>query len=126
MIKRKRTSRTDCRYRAARCRVGWLVLALATAMTIGGTAQGDSAEPLFRTVDLNVGQKEKVELRDGQMAEVTLVSVEPERDHVMGAIRQVRVDVEVNGQRSTKSAGQRAVSIAGDGGRRADRLPGDR
>lgn len=57
-------------------------------------------DPLMRAVDLNVGQQEEVVLVDGKKATVKLLDVHEHRDTVRGALRQVRVVVEVDGQRA--------------------------
>jgi hypothetical protein len=48
-------------------------------------------KPLLRTVDLDRGESQLVELADGSRARVKLLDVEEERDGVRSAIRQARV-----------------------------------
>ena len=54
--------------------------------------------PLVRTVDLDVGQSQVVELHDGSQATVRLLALEEIRDSVCKAVRRATVDVEVNGE----------------------------
>lgn len=65
------------------CAVGW----------------GQATEPLLRTVDLEVGEAARVELADGSVAEVKLLNLEERRDSLREAVREARVEVEVNGER---------------------------
>ncbi|HEV3255508.1 MAG TPA: PKD domain-containing protein [Gemmataceae bacterium] len=55
-------------------------------------------QPLFRTVDLNRGELQEVDLSNGTKAKVKLLGVEETRDRLRSAIRLARVKVEVNGQ----------------------------
>jgi murein DD-endopeptidase MepM/ murein hydrolase activator NlpD len=55
-------------------------------------------EPLFRTVDLNVGQQCEVELCDGTKTTVKLVDLQEKRDALRNAVREARVTVEVDGR----------------------------
>ncbi|NLX94950.1 MAG: peptidoglycan DD-metalloendopeptidase family protein [Rhodopirellula sp.] len=57
-------------------------------------------DPLMRAVDLNIGQKQEVPMAGGKKATVKLLDVQENRDEVRGALRQVRVIVEVNGERA--------------------------
>jgi len=71
--------------------------------------------PLVRTVDLNIDELAVVELHDGTSVEVQLIDVEPIKDPVMNAVREVNVTVQVNGETITlKSASyQLPVTVAG-------------
>src|SRR6266704_943718 len=62
-------------------------------------------QPLFRVVDLDIGTTERVQLPNGMGATVKLVSINETRDKVRSAIRDARVDVEINGTRATLSCG---------------------
>ena len=80
-----------------------LVFALLAALPVAQAAEQDHTahKPLLRTVDLDRGESQLVELADGTRARVKLLDVEEERDGVRSAIRQARVKVEVNGQTTT-------------------------
>ncbi len=54
--------------------------------------------PLVRTVDLDIGQSQTVQLHDGSQATVRLLALEEIRDSVCRAVRRATVDVEINGQ----------------------------
>jgi len=76
----------------------------ARAAWAQGTSQQARAEglpaainPLVRTVDLDVGETQEVELADGSKARVKLVNVQEARDPLRKAVREARVTVEVNG-----------------------------
>jgi hypothetical protein len=62
-------------------------------------------KPLFLTVDLRVGEVQKVQLSDGSKANVKLLDVEETRDKVRSAIREARVKIEVNGKSETLISG---------------------
>jgi murein DD-endopeptidase MepM/ murein hydrolase activator NlpD len=57
-----------------------------------------TVEPLFRTVDLDVGQRQKVTLQDGTKATVELLELTEKRDSVRKAVRKAQVKIKVNGQ----------------------------
>lgn len=65
----------------------------------GAVGWGEATEPLLRTVDLEVGEVARVELADGSVAEVKLLNLEERRDSLREAVREARVEVEVNGER---------------------------
>ncbi len=69
-------------------------------------------QPLFRVVDLDVGAVEQVRLGDGTNATVKLLSTSETRDHVRSAVRDARVEVEVNGARATLSCGSYRLPVA--------------
>src|SRR5262245_47138288 len=71
-----------------------LVLPLSPALDRGEEVR----KPLFLTVDLDRGEQEEVELSGGTKVKVKLVGVEETRDTLRSALRQARVNVEVNGQ----------------------------
>ena len=56
-------------------------------------------DPLVRTVDLDIGDRAKVELADGTSASVRLLGVKEDRDTVRGALRRATVELEVDGCR---------------------------
>lgn len=57
-----------------------------------------SLEPLFRTVDLNVNEEREMDLADGSLKRVKLISVLEKRDPLRGAVRRASVTVEINGK----------------------------
>src|SRR5690349_15911208 len=72
-------------------------------------------QPLFRTVDLNVGATERVQLPNGAGATVKLLSTAETRDKVRSAIRDARVELDIDGTRATLSCGnyRLPVTVAG-------------
>ena len=60
-------------------------------------AGAESAQPPFRTVDLNIGEAEEVKFSDGTTAKVKLLGVKETRDQVREAVRRAEVKVEING-----------------------------
>src|SRR5438034_6538651 len=62
-------------------------------------------EPLFRVVDLNVGVADQVHFSDRKSATVKLLSISETRDKVRSAIRDARVEVEIDGAYATLSCG---------------------
>ena len=85
--------------------LNYVVVFLAASLC---TAQ----QPLFRVVDLDVGATEQVPLPDGKSATVKLLSTSETRDRVRSAIRDARVDVEINGTRATLSCGNYRLPVA--------------
>src|SRR5262249_48605232 len=75
--------------------------ALVAALLSGAAAAEEPRQPLLRTVDLNVGQAQEVQLADGTRANVKLLDVAETRDKVRSAVREARVKVEVNGAAET-------------------------
>jgi murein DD-endopeptidase MepM/ murein hydrolase activator NlpD len=71
-----------------------------------------SQQPLFRVVDLDVGATERVALPNGKSATVKLLSTSETRDRVRSAIRDARVEVEINGERTTLSCGNYRLPVA--------------
>jgi murein DD-endopeptidase MepM/ murein hydrolase activator NlpD len=69
-------------------------------------------QPLFRVVDLDVGVAEQVRLADGTNATVKLLSTSETRDHVRSAVRDARVEVEINAARATLSCGNYRLPVA--------------
>ena len=69
-------------------------------------------QPLFRVVDLDVGAAERVQLADGGSAAVKLLSTSETRDRVRSAIRDARVDVQINGASATLSCGNYRLPVA--------------
>ena len=75
-----------------------LLPVLSLALAFGLAACSRTAEmPLLRTLDLETGETQQVELSDGKRVEVKLLGVEATRDTVREAIRSSRALVEVNG-----------------------------
>ncbi len=73
------------------------LLLLASSSAIRG--EEAPLEPLFRSIDLDVGQSREVVLPDGTTATVKLLAVEEIRDPVRDALRGAELTVEVNGVR---------------------------
>ena len=69
-------------------------------------------QPLFRVVDLDVGATERVQVADGKSVTVKLLSTSETRDRVRSAIRDARVDVEINGASATLSCGNYHLPVA--------------
>ncbi len=60
-----------------------------------------SLKPLFRSVDLNVGQSATLTLSDGSTANIKLIALDEKRDDLRNAVREARVTVEINGKTAT-------------------------
>jgi len=73
------------------------ILVLAT-MACGDEKQ---VEPLFRSLDLNVGQSRTLHLPDQTSVTVKLLAIEEHRDPVRDALRGAALTVEVNGEHGT-------------------------
>jgi len=83
-------------------RVLRLVLVFFLFSVVASAAE--TITPLLRTVDLNVGETQRVELCNGESATVKLLALNESRDTVRGAVRRADVVVEVNGERKTLTA----------------------
>ena len=70
----------------------WLCLA-----SLAGAQQ-----PLFRTVDIDAGATETVQLSNGKGATVKLISTSQRLDKVRAAVREARLEVEINGARGSR------------------------
>ena len=64
---------------------------------LGRADEEPSLEPLFRSVDLDIGQSREVTLADGTTATVKLLGIREQRDPVRDALRGAEVTVQVNG-----------------------------
>lgn len=93
--------------------LSFLILVCPVGLT---TAEPEpTVKPLVRTVDLNVGESQEVELANGKKATVKLLDLKETRDDLRNAIRIAEVTVEVNGLKVTLiSANYRLpVTVAG-------------
>jgi murein DD-endopeptidase MepM/ murein hydrolase activator NlpD len=99
-----------------------LLRSLALALVISVSVASAFAEqpqptitPLHRTVDLNVGEAQVVELANGKKVAVKLLDLQETRDSLRGAVRRAEVKVDVAGQTvSLVSANYRLpITVAG-------------
>ncbi len=72
-------------------------------------------QPLFRVVDINVGETQRIQLANGKAATVKLLAIADSRNKVRSAIWDARAEVEINGEHATLSCGnyRLPVSIGG-------------
>ncbi len=89
-----------------------LILCAAGAPLLAAESWPPAIEPLFRTVDLNVGESCDVKLSDGKSAAVKLLDLKETRDDLRQAVRAALVTVEVNGQKATLAAGNYHLPVA--------------
>lgn len=73
----------------------------ATASESASRAAEPPIAPLVRTVDLDIGETQEVELADGSKATVKLLDVQERRDSLRNAVREAHATIEVNGTRVT-------------------------
>lgn len=77
-------------------------LLVATCLTCGtalpAEAQSPRLAPLHRVVDLNVGERQSVELSDGRQVVVKLIALRETRDEIRDAVRVAIVNVEIDGR----------------------------
>src|SRR5205823_1270237 len=93
LIRSSNDSRPDRHGTIAGMRWAGQLLALVLLASAAG-AQDAPKPPLLRTVDLEKGESQRVELSDGAVARVKLLDVEETRDSIRSAIRLTRVKVE--------------------------------
>lgn len=75
-----------------------LILLASLALTHSLVA-AEKLNPLFRAVDLDIGESAKVELSDGTPVTVKLLSVKEHRDSLSDAVRRAEIAAELNGER---------------------------
>ena len=88
-----------------------LMLCVAGRSLMAAESWPPAIEPLFQTVDLNVGDSCDVKLSDGKSATVKLLDLKETRDDLRQAVRAAFVSVEVEGQKATLAAGNYHLPI---------------
>ncbi|MDY0170452.1 MAG: PKD domain-containing protein [Thermoguttaceae bacterium] len=73
-------------------------LPIVFALTVH-LAAAPPVQPNMRIVDLDIGQSQEVELADGNRVTVKLLDLSETRDPIREAVREARVEVEVDGRR---------------------------
>jgi murein DD-endopeptidase MepM/ murein hydrolase activator NlpD len=68
-------------------------------------------QPLFRTVDIDAGAMEQVQLSNGKRVTLKLISISETRDNARAAIREARAEVEINGSRATLFCGNYRLPV---------------
>ena len=87
--------------RSSRASSAGIVLAAFVCLLVIKLNAADSvpARPsILRAVDLDVNETQKVDLADGTEARVKLLRLDETRDELRDAVRQARVQIELNGQ----------------------------
>ncbi len=74
-------------------------------------APAGAQQPLFRTLDIDTGETESVQLSNGKLATVKLLGISETRDKARSAIREARAEVEINGSRATLSCGNYRLPV---------------
>lgn len=74
------------------------VFALLTVCVVQAEIPKPAIEPSLRAVDLKIGESTTVTLADGSQARVMLLDVQEKVDSMSKAVREARVQVEVNGK----------------------------
>ena len=85
---------------------------LGSALAAGARAAEDVP---FRVVEARIGTPVKVKLADGTTAAVLVREAGETRDSVRGAVRAVRVEAEVNGERVALGSGTYHLPVAAGG-----------
>jgi murein DD-endopeptidase MepM/ murein hydrolase activator NlpD/dienelactone hydrolase len=67
--------------------------------------------PLFRTLDLDRGERQTVELSNGQKVIVKLLDVQETRDALRSAVRLARVTVEIDGTTNIVTSGNYSLPV---------------
>jgi murein DD-endopeptidase MepM/ murein hydrolase activator NlpD len=71
---------------------------LVVLLSPASDSKEEARKPLLRAVDLDIGETKEVLLADGKKATVKLIAVREARDSVRSAVREARVNIEVNGK----------------------------
>ena len=74
------------------------VLCSLTISVLQAEPPKPTLEPSLRAVDLRVGESTEVTFADGSRAKVRLLDVREQRDSMSAAVREARVNLEVNGR----------------------------
>lgn len=83
-----------------------LAFALFVASQLVGSATAaPPADPLFRTVDLNVGESATLKLADGRSTTVRLIALDEQVDSVRDAVRGAKLKLEFDGRPLELDAG---------------------
>ncbi len=96
--------------------IPWIALLLLgyVAPLIAAETWPSAIKPVMTVVDLNVGESATATLSDGTSANVKLVDLREIRDDLRQAVRQSRVTIEINGEKTTLvSANYRLPEVAG-------------
>jgi murein DD-endopeptidase MepM/ murein hydrolase activator NlpD len=90
------------------------LLAIVPALAASADVPRAAHEPPFRTLDLDRGEVQEVELRDRKVR-VKLLQVREERDSLRSAVRRASIDVEVDGTAVTISSGNYHLPVTAAG-----------
>jgi hypothetical protein len=69
----------------------------ANAMIADLPSEQNTGEPLFKTVDLNLGEEVAVKLHDGTAVKVKLISIKEEHEKVTRPLIGAKVRLQING-----------------------------
>src|SRR5688572_4654881 len=88
---------------------------LLPALLLRAAAPEPTLRPLRVVADLNIGETQELTLVNGAKAKVRLVSIVEQRDTMSEAVRGARVELEVNGTRTTLGCAtyHRPLTVAG-------------
>lgn len=75
-----------------------LVLCVALFGSMAGIVEAAPEDPLFRAVDLDIGESATIKLSDGRSTTVRVVALDEQTDAIRHAVRQARVSLEIDGQ----------------------------
>ena len=87
----------------ALCKAGLFVLVFTNPLV--------AEQPLFRTVDINAGTTEQVQLSNGKRATLKLIAISETRDNARSAIREAHAEVEINGSRAALFCGNYRLPV---------------
>src|SRR5436309_2711308 len=79
----------------------WIILSTLVCLFPPALKAADSTPartPIVRAVDLDVNEAQEVELANGTKTRVKLLRLDETRDDIRDAVRQARVQIELNGQ----------------------------
>ena len=74
-------------------------------------AAAPTMEPIFKTIDLNIGESAEVTLTDGKKVSVKLIDLKQQFDTVRHAVRDSQVTVEIDGRRLVLPVGNYNLPI---------------
>ena len=78
----------------------WKVL-MCLLMSVPPASLGQqSGSPLFRTVDMSLGEWQEIQLSNGRKVTLELVALRETRDEIRAAVRSAAAVVEINGRRT--------------------------
>src|SRR6185369_8433485 len=86
-----------CRPSSSNLTMPRILALLVSPLLSWSLAAVEPRQPLFRTIDLDIGETQQVKLVDGTTTKIKLLGIVEMRDRLRDAVRRAEVKVEVDG-----------------------------